>query len=178
VCSLQWGRHEKELVSAHGFSQNQLTVWRAQGVGAATVGTSTGATSTASPLVKMADLTGHTARILHTTLSPDGTTVCSAGADETLRFWKVCTCHSIHSPMFVSAYLLIVGGEKHDPALSIHMVCHDMVVSVGLIYLFVSLCGAGVGCPREKGQRGHWFHGCGYGCHWQGRQWAHCCHEH
>jgi cell division cycle protein 20 (cofactor of APC complex) len=75
VCSLQWGRHEKELVSAHGFSQNQLTVWRAPSAGGA--------------LQKMADLTGHTARILHTAMSPDGTTICSAGADETLRFWKV-----------------------------------------------------------------------------------------
>ena len=75
VCSLQWGRHEKELVSAHGFSQNQLTVWRAPSSGGA--------------LQKMADLNGHTARILHTTMSPDGTTVCSAGADETLRFWKI-----------------------------------------------------------------------------------------
>lgn len=86
VCSLQWGRHDKELVSAHGFSQNQLTVWRASGVGAAV---STGATAPAPVLQKMADLTGHTARILHTAVSPDGTTVCSAGADETLRFWKV-----------------------------------------------------------------------------------------
>jgi cell division cycle protein 20 (cofactor of APC complex) len=75
VCSLQWGRHEKELVSAHGFSQNQLTVWRAPSSGGA--------------LQKTADLTGHTARILHTAMSPDGTTICSAGADETLRFWKV-----------------------------------------------------------------------------------------
>jgi len=88
VCSLQWSRHEKELVSAHGFSQNQLTVWRANGVSSLGTSTTPGATS-ASPLVKMADLTGHTARILHTTVSPDGTTVCSAGADETLRFWKV-----------------------------------------------------------------------------------------
>jgi len=83
VCSLQWGRHDKELVSAHGFSQNQLTVWRASGV------TSAAATGAAPVLQKMADLTGHTARILHTAQSPDGTTVVSAGADETLRFWKV-----------------------------------------------------------------------------------------
>ena len=31
---------------------------------------------------------GHTARVLHMAQSPDGTTVVSAGADETLRFWK------------------------------------------------------------------------------------------
>jgi cell division cycle protein 20 (cofactor of APC complex) len=38
---------------------------------------------------KIADLRGHTSRVLHLSLSPDGTTVASAAADETLRFWKV-----------------------------------------------------------------------------------------
>ena len=27
VCSLLWSKHEKELVSSHGFSQNQLCLW-------------------------------------------------------------------------------------------------------------------------------------------------------
>lgn len=27
VCAIQWSRHSRELVSSHGFSQNQLTVW-------------------------------------------------------------------------------------------------------------------------------------------------------
>ncbi len=30
---------------------------------------------------------GHTARVLGLVMSPDGTTVASVGADETLRFW-------------------------------------------------------------------------------------------
>ena len=38
---------------------------------------------------QVADLRGHTSRVLHLALSPDGTTVASAAADETLRFWKV-----------------------------------------------------------------------------------------
>jgi len=38
---------------------------------------------------KIGDLKGHTNRILSTCLSPDGTTVLSAAADETLRFWKL-----------------------------------------------------------------------------------------
>lgn len=32
--------------------------------------------------------TGHTARVLHMAMSPDGSTVVSAAADETLRLWK------------------------------------------------------------------------------------------
>ncbi len=31
---------------------------------------------------------GHTARVLHLAMSPDGSTVVSAAADETLRLWK------------------------------------------------------------------------------------------
>jgi cell division cycle protein 20 (cofactor of APC complex) len=40
-------------------------------------------------MTKVTELTGHTSRVLHTALSADGTTVVSAAADETLRFWKV-----------------------------------------------------------------------------------------
>jgi len=71
VCSLVWSKTEKEILSSHGFSQNQLTVWKYP------------------TMVKVGELTGHTERVLHTALSPDGTTVVSAAADETLRFWKV-----------------------------------------------------------------------------------------
>ncbi len=71
VCSLVWSTTEKELLSSHGFSQNQLTVWKFPS------------------LVKVADLTGHSSRVLHTAISPDGTSVCSAAADETMRFWRV-----------------------------------------------------------------------------------------
>jgi WD40 repeat protein len=38
---------------------------------------------------KITELNGHTSRVLHLALSPDGTTIASAAADETLRFWKV-----------------------------------------------------------------------------------------
>lgn len=71
VCSLVWSPHERELLSSHGYSQNQLCVWKFPS------------------MAKIAELTGHTQRVLHTAVSADGTTVCSAAADETLRFWKV-----------------------------------------------------------------------------------------
>ena len=28
VCAIVWSRHEEELVSSHGFSHNQLTLWK------------------------------------------------------------------------------------------------------------------------------------------------------
>jgi len=71
VCAIVWSRHEEELVSSHGFSHNQLTLWKYPS------------------MVKMAELTGHTSRVLHLAQSPDGETVVSGAADETLRFWKV-----------------------------------------------------------------------------------------
>ncbi len=71
VCSLLWSKHSKELVSSHGFSQNQLCVWKYPS------------------MTRVAELTGHTSRVLHMAMSPDGTTVVSAAGDETLRFWKV-----------------------------------------------------------------------------------------
>lgn len=37
---------------------------------------------------KLGDLKGHTSRVLSMCMSPDGTTVLSAAADETLRFWN------------------------------------------------------------------------------------------
>lgn len=71
VCSLLWNKNERELLSSHGFAQNQLTLWKYPS------------------MVKMAELTGHTSRVLFMTQSPDGCTVASAAGDETLRFWNV-----------------------------------------------------------------------------------------
>ncbi|KFK29937.1 hypothetical protein AALP_AA7G197700 [Arabis alpina] len=71
VCSLLWSKNERELLSYHGFTQNQLTLWKYPS------------------MVKMAELTGHTSRVLYMAQSPDGCTVASAAGDETLRFWNV-----------------------------------------------------------------------------------------
>ncbi|KAL8122324.1 hypothetical protein AgCh_018893 [Apium graveolens] len=75
VCSLLWNKNERELLSSHGFTQNQLTLWKYPS------------------LVKIAELTtGHTSR------SPDGCTVASAAADETLRFWNVFGTPEVAKP--------------------------------------------------------------------------------
>ncbi|PFX25778.1 Cell division cycle protein 20-like [Stylophora pistillata] len=70
VCALLWSKEYKELVSGHGFSQNQLTIWKYPAMS------------------RVMELTGHVSRILHMTMSPDGQFVASAAADETLRLWK------------------------------------------------------------------------------------------
>jgi cell division cycle protein 20 (cofactor of APC complex) len=70
VCSLLWG-HRGELVSAHGFAQNQICVWQYPS------------------MRKVTELRGHSARVLHLAMSPDGTTIASAAGDETLCFWPV-----------------------------------------------------------------------------------------
>merc|ERR1712087_535432 len=88
VCSLIWNPFEKELLSSHGFSKNQLSVWKYPS------------------LQRTHDLTGHTSRVLHTTLSPNGQIVCSAAADETLRFWKVFDDTSKNDDSAAEAYSL------------------------------------------------------------------------
>jgi len=71
VCQLLWSSHYRELVSAHGFSDNCLTVWKYPS------------------MTKVAQLSGHTSRVLALAMSPDGETCVSAAGDETLRFWKL-----------------------------------------------------------------------------------------
>lgn len=76
VSGIAWSGTDMECVTSHGFSQNQLTVWKY------------------ASLTKLAELKGHTQRVLHLALSPDGTTVVSGAADESLRFWKVFESNS------------------------------------------------------------------------------------
>ncbi|KAL4605456.1 hypothetical protein ACB092_09G030200 [Castanea dentata] len=63
VCDLAWSKNVNEIVSKHGYSQNQTMVWKYPS------------------MTKVATLTGHNMRVLYLAMSPDG--------DETLRFWNV-----------------------------------------------------------------------------------------
>ncbi|KAF9166525.1 substrate-specific activator of APC-dependent proteolysis [Mortierella sp. AD011] len=71
VCNLAWSRTTNELVSTHGYSQNQIFVWKYPA------------------MQQIAMLTAHTYRVLYLALSPDGQTIVTGAGDETLRFWNV-----------------------------------------------------------------------------------------
>ncbi len=67
-------------MSSHGYSENQLSIWKVDKESINFMNCN-----------KVMELYGHTQRVLHMSLSPDASTVCTASADETLRFWKVFT---------------------------------------------------------------------------------------
>ncbi|KAL4468303.1 hypothetical protein ABPG72_015839 [Tetrahymena utriculariae] len=71
VCNLQFCKNRNEFVSTHGYSENQIIIWNYP------------------DLDKLAVLTGHTQRVLHLAMSPDGDTIASGAGDETLRFWNI-----------------------------------------------------------------------------------------
>ncbi|KXS20184.1 cell cycle regulatory protein [Gonapodya prolifera JEL478] len=69
VCNLAWSQTSVELVSTHGYSNNQVLIWD-------------------YPSMKpTATLTGHTMRVLFLAMSPDGQNIVTGAGDETLRFW-------------------------------------------------------------------------------------------
>ncbi|KXX78676.1 Fizzy-related protein [Madurella mycetomatis] len=71
VCNLAWSKNSNEIVSTHGYSQNQIVIWKYPS------------------MTQVASLTGHTFRVLYLAMSPDGRTVVTGAGDETLRFWNV-----------------------------------------------------------------------------------------
>ncbi|KAG2373914.1 hypothetical protein C9374_011579 [Naegleria lovaniensis] len=74
ICNVYWSKQTNELVTTHGFSQNNITVW------------------SCFPYVEpITHLYGHTERVLFLTASPDGSQIVTGSGDETLRFWSLFT---------------------------------------------------------------------------------------
>lgn len=70
VCNLAWSKNSNELVSTHGYSQNQIVVWKYPS------------------MTQVVSLTGHTYRVLYLAMDPTGSTIVTGAGDETLRFWN------------------------------------------------------------------------------------------
>ena len=71
VCNLVFSKTSNELISTHGFSLNQINVWKLPN------------------LQKTATLIGHTFRVLYLGLSPNGQNIVTGAGDQTLKFWNV-----------------------------------------------------------------------------------------
>ena len=71
VCNLMFSKSSQELVSTHGYSLNQIIVWKYPS------------------MQKITTLTGHTYRVLYLAMSPDGQNIVTGAGDERLRFWNV-----------------------------------------------------------------------------------------
>lgn len=71
ICNLLWSKQEDEIITAHGFSKNDIVVWRQKG------------------LKKIVSLKGHQQRVLYLSMNREGTIVVSGAGDETLRFWNL-----------------------------------------------------------------------------------------
>ena len=71
VCNLVFSKSSNELVSTHGYSLNQINVWKLPN------------------MQKIKTLTGHSYRVLYLSLSPDGQSIVTGAGDKTLKFWNI-----------------------------------------------------------------------------------------
>jgi cell division cycle protein 20 (cofactor of APC complex) len=71
VTSLIWSPHSKELLSTHGYPDNNISLW------------------SYPALTKIYDVPAHDNRVLASSLSPDGCMVATGAGDENLKFWKI-----------------------------------------------------------------------------------------
>ena len=71
ICSVYFNKYEKEILTTHGFSKNEIGIW------------------SFPKMLKITELYGHTNRVLYSCMSPDGYMLLTGSTDETLRFWKI-----------------------------------------------------------------------------------------
>lgn len=101
VCALQWSPFEKEILSSHGYADNQLCLWKYP------------------TMARVKEFKGHTSRALHMAVSPDGSTVCTGAADETLRFWNMFASESSKKKSDASVSSATTKGLKTTSSLKI-----------------------------------------------------------
>ena len=99
MCNLCWSKNINELVSTHGYSQNQIVV-------AVLVDAEGG------------DADGHTLRVLYLAMSPDGQTIVTGAGDETLRFWNVFRGRRPREDASDTSSMLDFQGEDRHPLMA------------------------------------------------------------
>ncbi|CAD8060228.1 unnamed protein product [Paramecium sonneborni] len=87
VCSVKWSINTNEIVTTHGYSLNQIIIWKLP------------------KIERIAVLHGHSLRVLYLALSPDGENAVTGSGDQTLRLWKLFP--QIHQTSFSSHISLI-----------------------------------------------------------------------
>ena len=117
VCNLAWSKHSSELVSTHGYSQNQILVWKYPS------------------LVQVAKLTGHHYRVLYLAMSPDGEAIVTGAGDETLRFWNVFS--KARSQKVKSKILYKRAYNYNFPFFSGGQICLEFVYQHSLAQVYV-----------------------------------------
>ena len=71
ICNLIFSKTVNEIVSTHGYSKNEINIWKYPS------------------MKRIGSLTGHTLRVLYLAMSNDGETIVTGAGDETLRFWSI-----------------------------------------------------------------------------------------
>lgn len=71
ICNLVFSKHNNEIITTHGFSNNEINIWQVDGIR------------------KISTLSGHTSRVLYLSMSPCGEYIVTGAGDETLRFWDL-----------------------------------------------------------------------------------------
>lgn len=71
VCNLIWSKNVNEIVSTHGYSHFEVSIWKCPA------------------LTRVATLTGHTQRVQYLAISPDGRKVATGSGDCSVRVWDV-----------------------------------------------------------------------------------------
>lgn len=84
---------ELELLTSHGFTQNQLSLWKLTPTTASK--NSYESSQAVDPLVSMRKLVpllhlkGHMQRVVHMAIHPNSSMVTTGSGDETIRFWNI-----------------------------------------------------------------------------------------
>ncbi|KAM0686303.1 ubiquitin-protein transferase activating protein [Conglomerata obtusa] len=71
VCGLIYIEKYKEIISSHGYSENCISLWKANG------------------MKKMDTFGNHDSRVLNIAANENGNSLVSIGSDENLKFWNI-----------------------------------------------------------------------------------------